>query len=300
MKGIGTDEATLIKVLGARNPAERLLIRAEFEKQFGRDLIKDIKSETSGNFKNLLVNLVIKPNEVRADYLYDAMAGAGTKDAVLIDVITQTNNKDMAETKQIYQTKYAGKKTKKKGYSGAPTALENDVKDDCSGNFENILLALLAANRDESATVNDALASDDAKLLYQKGEGKFGTDEATFTRIMTSRSVPHLQAVDRHYRNLYKRSLGEAIAKETSGDYKDALVACTKTLEVYMAERAHEAIAGLGTKDDLLVYIFAVHDKPTLQKISQAYLTIYKKSLETHIRGDTSGDYQKLLLALLA
>lgn len=300
MKGLGTDEAALIKVLGPRNPAERQLIRAEFEKQFSRDLVKDLKSETSGNLKNLLVNLVTKPNEIRADFLYDAMAGAGTKDAVLIDVISQTNNKDMAEVKQIYQTKYAGKKAKKKSGSGAPTALENDIKDDCSGNFETILLALVAGSRDESTTVNDAQASDDAKLLYQKGEGKFGTDEATFTRIMSCRSVAHLQAVDKHYRNLYKRSLGEAIVKETSGDYKDALLACTKTLEVYMAERAHEAIAGLGTKDDLLVYIFSVHDKPTLQRIAQTYQTIHKKSLETHIRGDTSGDYQKLLLALLA
>jgi len=127
-----------------------------------------------------------------------------------------------------------------------------------------------------------------------------GTDEATFTRIISSRSVAHLQAVDKHYRNQHKRSLGEAIVKETSGYYKDALIACTKTLDVYMAERAHEAISGLGTKDDLLVYIFAVHDKATLHKISHTYEIIYRKSLETHIRGDTSGDYQKLLLALLA
>jgi len=166
MKGIGTDEATLIKVLGPRNVSERLQIRAEFEKQFGRDLVKDIKSETSGNFKSLLANLVTKPNEVKADFLYDAMAGAGTKESVLIDVLAHTNNKDLAEVKTIYQTKYAGKKAKKKGGHGAPTALENDIKDDCSGNFENIMVALSQGNRDEATTVNDQQAADDAKLLY--------------------------------------------------------------------------------------------------------------------------------------
>lgn len=47
-----------------------------------QDLVKDIKSEVSGNFEDLLCGLLMKPREYDAYCLYDAMAGAGTTESV--------------------------------------------------------------------------------------------------------------------------------------------------------------------------------------------------------------------------
>jgi annexin A7/11 len=52
-----------------------------------------------------------------------------------------------------------------------------------------------------------------------------GTDDSLFVKIFTTRSWWHLAAVDRFYRQLYGHSLRKAIKKETSGDYKLALLA---------------------------------------------------------------------------
>jgi hypothetical protein len=78
--------------------------------------------------------------------LYDAFEGVGTKDHVLMDIITQTSNAELKAIKEIYGTKYHGKKKSKKGKSTATniTALEKDVEDETSGNFEKVLLSLLS------------------------------------------------------------------------------------------------------------------------------------------------------------
>ncbi len=48
MKGAGTDEKTLIDVLGSVDNKDALAIKARYKEMFSRDLEKDIVSETSG------------------------------------------------------------------------------------------------------------------------------------------------------------------------------------------------------------------------------------------------------------
>lgn len=45
---------------------------------FGRDLVKDLKSETSGNFWNTLEALMMSPDEFDAFSYRKAIAGLGT------------------------------------------------------------------------------------------------------------------------------------------------------------------------------------------------------------------------------
>ena len=56
MKGLGTDEKTIIKIIGNRTNRERLAMIDSFKKQFNRDLIKDLKSEL-GKFEDATLAL---------------------------------------------------------------------------------------------------------------------------------------------------------------------------------------------------------------------------------------------------
>lgn len=58
MQGIGTDEKVLIETICTRNNAEIRDIKGAYKELFGRDLEKDIVSETSGHFKRILVSCV--------------------------------------------------------------------------------------------------------------------------------------------------------------------------------------------------------------------------------------------------
>lgn len=62
-----------------------------------------------------------------------------------------------------------------------------------------------------------------------------------------------------------------------------------------------DAMAGAGTKDQLLINrVVRVHwDRNYMQQVKGAYQHVFHKSLTSRIRGETSGDYEKLLCACL-
>jgi len=284
IKGIGTDEKALINIIARRPNWHMQKVREEYEKKFQKDLLKEVESDVSFNFKHLITGLIRSRAEIRAEELYKAVKGIGTNEWVLIDIILTTGNKGVEEFKQFFRQKYE-------------TSLVDFLKGDVSGDFEKILVKGLEAKRSDK--VEDEKIDSDVEKLYKAGEGKWGTDEETFIEILTHRSFEHLVKVADKYKQKYKHTLEHAIKSETSGWFESALLACIQLPQVYWAKRMHQAIAGLGTNDDLLVRCFSECSKPLLVEISKEYKKIYKVSLEDDIKGDTSGDYRELLLALL-
>ena len=66
-------------------------------------------------------------------------------------------------------------------------SLEKDISGDTSGNLKKILLGLLQGSRPDTNEVNEDEAENDARVLYEAGEKKWGTDEAKFVDIIATR-----------------------------------------------------------------------------------------------------------------
>lgn len=58
MKGVGTDEFTLNRILASRSEIDLLDIRAEYKKMYGRTLYSAIKSDTSGYYETTLLRII--------------------------------------------------------------------------------------------------------------------------------------------------------------------------------------------------------------------------------------------------
>uniref|UniRef100_A0AAY4CIM1 Annexin n=1 Tax=Denticeps clupeoides TaxID=299321 RepID=A0AAY4CIM1_9TELE len=287
MKGFGTDEQAIIDLLGSRSNKQRVPLLVTFKTAYGKDLIKDLKSELSGNFEKVVLAMMKTPAQFDASELKDAIKGAGTDEACLIEILSSRTNAEIQEINRIYKA--------------GMCSLEEAISGDTSGHFRRLLIALAQGNRDERETVDISLAKQDAQALYAAGENKLGTDESKFNAILCARSKPHLRAVFHEYQQMCGRDIEKSICREMSGDLESgmlAVVKCIKNTPAYFAERLHKAMKGAGTKDRTLIRIMVSRSEIDMLDIRQEYVKNYGKSLYTAITGDTSGDYRKLLLKL--
>ncbi len=78
MKGFGTDEKTIIDIISKRSNSQRQELKNVYKQMHGRDLLNDLQSELSGDFKNSIEALMMSSNEFDAYCLKKAIAGLGT------------------------------------------------------------------------------------------------------------------------------------------------------------------------------------------------------------------------------
>ncbi|XP_043594544.1 annexin B11-like isoform X2 [Bombus pyrosoma] len=290
MKGFGTDEKAIIHVLANRSNLQRQEIAVQFKTLYGKDLIKDLKSELSGNFERLVLAMMMPLPQFYAKELHDAMAGIGTDECVLIEVLCTMSNHEIRVIKQAYEAMYG-------------RTLEDDLRDDTSGNFKRLMVSLCCANRDESFDIDHAAAIEDAKELLRAGELRFGTDESTFNAVLVQRNVPQLKQVFQEYENITGHAIEDAIENEFSGDIKKGLLAivkCVKNRAGFFAEQLYKSMKGLGTDDDRLIRLVVTRCEVDMGEIKETFRQLYNESLEEFISGDCSGHYKKCLLALVS
>ncbi|KAM9329722.1 annexin A5 [Gastrophryne carolinensis] len=288
MKGLGTDEDAIMKILTARSNAQRQQINIAFKTLFGRDLISDLKSELTGKLEKVIVALMTPAHLYDAQELRSAMKGAGTAENVLIEIIASRSTAEIHNIKKVFKEEYG-------------CDLEDSITGDTSGYFQRMLVVLVQGNRDPDSKVSDALVEQDAQDLFKAGELKWGTDEEKFITILGTRSRAHLNKVFDQYMTISGYQIEESIGRETSGNLQRLLLAVVTTIRSvprYFAETLHQAMKGAGTDDDTLIRVMASRSEIDMLDIRKEYRTHYGRSLLQAIKGDTSGDYRNALLLL--
>lgn len=201
MKGFGTNEKELIRVLSTKDPLQVEALRSAYYRIFSRSLEKDIISETRGWFETGLVALVQGPLLHDCHSLYNAMSGPGTKEMVLNDVLLGRSNADLQAIKSKYQQTFG-------------RSLEGDVRGDLSMKTERHFMIVLGASRaEDSAPVIPQEIDRDVMDLYRAGEGKMGTDEMMFCSILSTRNDNQIRAISFAYEQKFRRRLDEVIRK---------------------------------------------------------------------------------------
>ena len=287
--GTGTNEDAIIGVIARTNSTERAIIRNLYTQTYGENLIKRLDEENSGNFKKCVVGAFMTPTEYDAYCLYKAMKGLGTNEGVLSEIIGSRNQYELQSIKQAYQMNYG-------------ETLEKAVEGDTSGDYRNLLLALLACRRSTNPQPDAAGCQQDAAVLYQAGEGKWGTDETTFIRVFATRSSADLLLINQCYKNQTGKGLLGAIDAEFSSDMKELLETIVKAQidpSEYYADRIHESVEGVGTNDSRLIRNIISRSEKDMPQIMSIYKQKYGKDLVSDVNSDTSGDYRKVLNAIL-
>jgi len=284
MKGIGTDEATLIRVLSRLDPLQMAAVRETYSRHIGRDLYKDVKSETSGYFQLGLLAIIDGPLAHDARLVREAVAGLGTTEWKLNDVLLGRSNADLNAIKTTYQQKFS-------------RSLARDVSDDLSGQTERLFTKVASATRhEESELVHPQIIESDVKSMM--------VNITEVCAIFAQSSDTELRAINSAFRARFNMPLDKHIEREFSNHMEEALLRMLDTaIDPAMRDAMllEECMVGAGTKDEkLTVRLIRMHwDRVHLDHVRRAYHHRYRRDLRDRVRSELSGDYQKLMLAIL-
>jgi annexin A7/11 len=289
MKGLGTNEAAIIKVLVSIDNNQRQFVKAKYKTLYGKDLDAELKSELGGNLEDAVLALQTPHLKFLAQQLRKAMKGAGTDESTLIEILCRSNAEIRAIT-AAYEAEYPGRK------------LEKDVVSETSGNFKRLLVSQVNASRDENPNVDHQKAEKDAKDIFAAGEAHLGTDESVFNVVLCTRSYAQLKATFQKYRELTGKGIIDTLNREMSGSVKEGFLAIVNFCwdqHYFFAERLYKSMKGAGTDDNTLIRVVVTRSEIDLKDISKSFHKQYSKFLADFIKGDCSGDYGRLLLAVL-
>ncbi|XP_036169031.1 annexin A6 isoform X1 [Myotis myotis] len=294
MKGLGTDEDTIIDIITHRSNAQRQQLRQTFKSHFGRDLMADLKSELSGDLARLILGLMLPPDHYDAKQLKKAMEGAGTDEKTLIEILATRTNAEIQAINEAYKEDYH-------------KSLEDALSSDTSGHFRRILISLATGNREEGGEDREK-AREDAKVAAEileiadtSSSGDKTSLETRFMTILCTRSYPHLRRVFQEFIKMTNYDVEHVIKKEMSGDVKDAFVAIVQSVKnkpLFFADKLYKSMKGAGTDEKTLTRIMVSRSEIDLLNIRREFIEKYDKSLNEVIEGDTSGDFMKALLAI--
>ena len=289
MKGLGNDKEAIINLASSRSNQQRLQIREAYKASYGTDLISDLKSELSGHLKDTLIAMFYHPIDYDCLSLRAAMKGLGTDEDTLIEIIATRPGYMIKQMIERYPTIVEGRN------------LVEDIKSETSGAFRRLLVSLLQGSRSDNTSPDIEECEKMAKELYEAGEKKWGTDDSVFNKIFSLRSPMEIACISRAYHKLTGHTILQAINNEFSGDIKKLLTAVVYAVispSEFFATKVNKAIKGLGTNDKLLIRIMVTRNEIDMPYIRQYYKQLFKKDMIDDIKGDTSGDYRKLILKL--
>jgi annexin A7/11 len=285
----GKDENYFIELTSNKTNSERVKLRDDYKAKFGRDLLEDFEKNFKSDFLETLIGVFKSPEEYDADLLYKAMKGIGSDKDIITEVLCFRNPERINQIKAKFQEKY-GKD------------LVAEIKSETSGDYQKIVLRLLEGDRTQDGKADLQKCSGIAEELYKAGEGKMGTDEATFIKYFTSLAPNELLLVCKEYHKKYKKNMLDVIENEFTGNEKKLMTVILYSLfspSEFFAKQIMDSIKGVGTDDVKLIRSIITRYSIDMKKVKKYFKKMYNKELLDEVKEDVSGSYGRILEALI-
>ncbi|VDP07199.1 unnamed protein product [Heligmosomoides polygyrus] len=251
-------------------------MREPYKIKYGKELVASLDKKLGGDVEKLVDALMASPLEYDLKQLKKAMKGAGTDEAVLIEILCSRTPQQMEAIRIEYEKEFQ-------------KSLDEDVASDTSGEFREVLRALVNGSRDDSKETDDHMAHEEAARLYDSGNAKLSSKEAPshFKHLLCTENQYQLRKIFDAYILLSGTTIEDTIEKEFSGDLKNSyltIVRAATNKQNYFATQLYNAMKGLGTHDNDLIRAIVSRSEVDLELIKEEYKALYGNTLEEAIR----------------
>uniref|UniRef100_A0AAY4E279 Annexin n=1 Tax=Denticeps clupeoides TaxID=299321 RepID=A0AAY4E279_9TELE len=331
MKGLGTDDNRLIRIMISRSEIDMLDIRECFRLRYEKSLHSMIQDDTSGEYKRTLLNLCGGDDDLAGEFfpeaaqiaykmweisamtkitlrgtifpaanfdpasdsqaLRKAMKGFGTDEDAIINIVAQRSNAQRQEIRQAFKS-LLGRN------------LMADLKSELSKNLCRLILGLMMTP-----------AEFDAKMMKKAMEGA-GTDEHALIEILVTRSNQQIHEMNAAYEEVYKKSLEDDIKSDTSGHFLRILVSLVQGAreegpadmdraredaqvrireDIALADACNDDSSEMEMK---FMSILCTRSFPHLRRVFQEFVRCTNKDVELIIKKEMSGDVKNAMFAI--
>jgi len=290
-KGWGKDSKRLIAALGNTTGEERKKIAIRYPDMYDKSLKNLMKDECGkGDFGTVMKFLSNGPIEAECMMIKRAVDGIGCDKLLLYSILCGRSNEDMILLKKTYYKLYTDD-------------MISRISGEVGGDLKKIILsAAQAAEEDFDPDYHtDDKAAEDAEIIYKAGQGRWGTNESKMAKIVVLSPPKYLKLVNSAYADKYGYTLFKAFEKELNRlGGEAALFTLGMKLKPYqtIAGLMKKATKGMGTNEILLTSNI-IRYQDILFPVYLAHEELYEKSIHQRVKDEVSGDYKKILLALL-
>ncbi|XP_060218155.1 annexin D3-like [Lycium barbarum] len=290
-KGLGTNEKSVISVLGHRNASQRKKIRETYQQLYNRSLVDDIFSELSGDFRKAVVLWTYEPSERDARLANEALKSKKktiTQLQVIVEIACASSPDHLVAVRQAYCVLFN-------------CSLEEDITANVPMPVQKILIGLVRSYRYDKELVDPSTANAEAAILREVIRTK-QLDSDNFLLILSTRNVHQLRETFECYKQNYGFSIDQDMKSCGKGLLESILkvvIWCIDSPEKHFAEVVRASIVGIGTDEDSLTRAIVTRAEIDMMKVRGEYFIANKTSLDNAVIGDTSGDYMKFLMTLL-
>ena len=303
-EGMGCDDAAVARAIGGADKHEALQVASRFMEKYDKDLVAEIKDETSGNLRKALVKWLQAPEPTRgantdeecianlkdsiADldaYLLHCADGSFSTDVnTVVQILFRRTKSQLDAIDLKYREKYDGKTL----YQFCDSSLSGDL-------------------RQFAKYTQMGEAEFDCHIMLTAFAG-VGCNKSKVVEILTTRHYGRIQEMRKHFEDKTDKSLTDRIRSEMGSSLRRL---CLRLVNGprggsgefdagACADAIFESGAGkLGTNEAAIVDIFTSHSLEQMKEVSAAYEEKYNTSLVSAVNSEFSGHLKNALLGLL-
>jgi hypothetical protein len=177
----------VIDALATHDATTRTYIAVRYKELYSKELYELMKKEFNGSdFGKTIQCLSLRPDRAEAYMIHLATKGIGASTNIIWSIICGRTNAEIDILKKSYFTMFS-------------KDLSKLLASELHGDMERLVFTCLQGAEEvynpQYHTIDKAV--EDADIIHQKGQGRWGTDERGIFKIIGASPVEHLQNVSK-------------------------------------------------------------------------------------------------------